>query len=202
MNEDAMTKAIESQAWPLCCRYLLVTFKAVPVQVWKEGVACSRSVRWALGVLPDGQCESLGVWPDAGTEVDALRATLDDMKIRGVERIRFIESDEMAALQPILNAAYPHAKLLLSPPQRSRAGVAGVVGEHAVREMQRRAGQSVRRHGCFVDMRNVTAFIAHALMRAERRSATTSKASRSVKRVVGPERQIGNCSATRVSAPP
>ncbi len=198
MNEDATPKAIESHAWPLCCQYVLVTFKAVPVQVWKEGVTCNRSVRWALGVLADGQYESLGVWPDEGTKADAWQATLEDMKVRGVERIRFIESDELVALQPILNAAYPRATSLSSPPQRGRA----VVGrECAVRELQRRAGQSVRRHGCFVDMRGATAFIAHALMRAERRRyGITPKAGGSVKHVLDAEGQVRNRATTTVVA--
>lgn len=187
MNEDGTTKAIESQAWPLCCRYLFVTLTSLPVQVWEKGIACNRRVRWAIGLLSDGQYESLGVWPESVANEDAWKATLEDMRVRGVETIRFVVSDEIVALQPVLNEAYPQAKLLLSPPQRGRAVVAR---EYALQELQRRAGRSIRRHGCFVDMQGATAFITYALMRAEWRiSGTTSKANRSVGRVVGPKGQ-------------
>lgn len=197
MKTDAMVQAIESAGWPLCRRYLLVNFRALPVQIREKGVECSRKVRWAIGVLADGQYEPLGVWAVTKAASSEWRGALEQIRGRGVEQIDFIVSDEMTALQPVLDAAYPRAKLLSSPPKRGRTAAAGKLADQ---ELQRYAGQSVRRHGSFADMGSATTFVARALIRGDRTGGSIAMATGSVKRAVVAQGKDSNCSTTPPSA--
>lgn len=196
MDDDAMTKASESQCCLLCRRYLLVHFGTLSVRVLEGSTAIDRDVLWAFGVLADGQYESLGVWPVSGARAEVWRMALEDLKVRGVEQIRIIQTQDLAAVQPVLSAAYPSAKFLPSP--SSQGGPKAIAGEDAARELQGRASQSVRRHGCFVDLFGATVFVANALRRAERRSnAISAKADGLVKHLVDPASRTSNYSKTR-----
>jgi transposase-like protein len=114
MDDDAMAKAIGWQTCPLCCRYLLVLFETLSIQVEEGGVVRDRTLRWAFGVLADGQHEVLGAWlgPEAGEAT--WQEVFDDIKVRGVENIGFVASSEPATVHPVLRAAYPSATSLRS----------------------------------------------------------------------------------------
>lgn len=76
---------------PLCCNYLLAVFQDVHIKVSQEGGGVSsHAMRWGLGALSDGQLELLGAWHRGGTDESLWAQVSKDLKLRGVEEIRFI----------------------------------------------------------------------------------------------------------------
>ena len=176
-----MTVLVESQDSLLCCRYALVDFKALAVQVGASGASSRQRLLYAIGVLADGDFEALGVWPATGAEAKVWQAALGDLKRRGVESIRFIRSDELAADRSILRLTYPSATLL--PSCASRSPRATALSAVAVRALQDRVSPAIRRHGRFIDLRRAAAFVMGALRRAERERDDAGPLPRSATRL-------------------
>lgn len=100
-----LTSAIAPESRPLCRSYMSVIFNALLVQMNGEADAHSEQMLWAVGVLPDGLPDYLGSWCPAGPKDFRWRSIADDLKARGIERIRFVigpDPLEMNAAIPIL----------------------------------------------------------------------------------------------------
>lgn len=106
---------LDSHAWlrgrPLCCRYLLVHFAALPMQVRAGAAASGSPIVWALGAMSDGQPEVLGVWQHPVKGALDWQAVFADLAIRGVVRIRYVDHVDAAAAQ----ATFPEVTVLSSP---------------------------------------------------------------------------------------
>jgi putative transposase len=116
-------------AYLLCRRYVAVYFSQVSLaggsDVEREPVQ-----HWAFGVLSDGQSEALGAWPqDRSGAMNWLRV-FDDLKDRGVERIRFALSGDLASFREELHAAFPRATALPSFAQLLDRSVSQVASRH------------------------------------------------------------------------
>jgi len=162
----------DSLHWPLCSRYFLVTLEALHIRVVEDGVAGDRALRWALGMLGDGQAEVLGVWTDPSIYVPPRQALWGSLKVRGVEKIRFVSSSNSSALFAALHHIFPGAtslpagcQLETALPSRYRRRVR-VIAE-SVSLLQRRTARAISRHGCFSDPSNAAAFVMDALTRGE-----------------------------------
>ncbi len=70
---------------PLCRSYVVAI---VQTQSAKVG-GCAVKIRWALGSLPNRDCEVLGVWLGADEGGPAVMQMLLDLQSRGVESVRF-----------------------------------------------------------------------------------------------------------------
>lgn len=114
------------QARPLCCRYLVVLIEVLPSTVREVGVVRDQTVRWALGVLADGQHEVLGIWLHPASGTTGWHELFEDLKVRGVEKIRFVASDEPMNAFAAMRAAYPDATVLPSTEQLLRQSLAQV----------------------------------------------------------------------------
>ena len=79
---------------PLCARYVVVFFKDLTVQIEEHSMIRRLAVHWAVGMLADGDCETLGAWPEAIAGVTPWQQILKDISTRGVEKIRFISTPE------------------------------------------------------------------------------------------------------------
>lgn len=122
INVNTIAQQIEWQTQPLCCRYVLVLFEVLSVQVQEEGLVRDQAAHWALGALGNGQHEVLGVWPERASGAMDWQEVFDDLKNRGVERIRFVVTTEPKDPR----AAYPGAAGLPSFGQLLRLGLARV----------------------------------------------------------------------------
>ncbi len=80
------------QCLPLCRRMFLVACDAISVPVGMENEPNDSTIIWALGLLPSGQCELLGVRraPDSGDRT--FQAIVDELRLRGVEHVKFVVS--------------------------------------------------------------------------------------------------------------
>ena len=155
--------AIDSICRPLCSRYHLVILEALSIQVMEDGVAGTRTLCWVLGILADGQYETLGVWADSLSSSSLWQDLWKSLKVRGVERIRFVSGSESATLLAALNQTFSCATVM---PAGRQLETPRVIAD-PVRAMQRRATRAIKRHGCFSSLADATSFVWNALTRAE-----------------------------------
>lgn len=161
---------------PLCRNYFLVVFEVVPIRLLKGGLVRDQTVRWAFGVLADGQYDVLSLQPERVSCVPNWPEVFEDLRGRGLEKIRFVSGSESAEFHSSLRTAYP-AAMVLSVGRRLEALSALPSGhrrtllasEGATQQLDRCARRAVRRHGNFSDMASATAFVMDALARAEQR---------------------------------
>ncbi len=114
INETINAQLSEWQARPLCCRYLSAHFDLLPMQVQEAGAAHCREAYWALGFLADGQCEILGSWLAPSSREMPWQEVFEDLKDRGVEKVRFIVVGGTAEVHRGMRASCPRASALPS----------------------------------------------------------------------------------------
>ena len=162
---------------PLCCRYFLMAFETLSVEADESGVVYERPLQWAIGVLADGQHEVAGVWPGPMPCAPNWQEIFEDLRVRGVERIRFASACDSTGLATALDVAFPGAAVLPtgrqigaavapSPRHRRTALATGAV----MRRLRIHAGRAVMRHGCFSGPAEATAFVTDVLERGLQRS--------------------------------
>jgi hypothetical protein len=218
-----MKSSLEHFGWseqglPLCRRYFAMLVRSVLVCVKADGDEGYINGRWALGVLTDGQCELLGVWPEPASTDDAWRAIHRDLTARGVEAIRYIVGPDSAGLA----AAFPGAIVLTSlarllhPAKRGSRGAypppslgggkqlalsprQRCVIEHAdeaALNLQAKLDRALIRHGCFDSPESAVAFVESSLQRLEQAAAFS-------RQVVAPsltQQVVGRPAATGMQA--
>jgi hypothetical protein len=173
-NKNALTEAVGWLAWPLCAHHHLAVFDLLDFQS-VDGCHSGNenSSLWAVGVLVDGQHEVLGVWSKPSCD-DEWKEVFEDLKVRGVEKIRFVVGGESPAIASVVRGIFPTASLLPagslestlpSLPHRYRR--AFLRGEIAMQRLQRLAVRAVRRHDIFSSALEARAFVAGVLKRAE-----------------------------------
>lgn len=115
MSAHARTPAC-TEPWSgnlLCRRYVAVYFNQVPIAATVE--AELRPVQhWAVGVHRGGESEALGTWPHGPYGAMNWRRALGELKDRGVERVRFAFTRDLAGFREDLRAMFPSATALPS----------------------------------------------------------------------------------------
>jgi len=98
---------------PLCSRYFTAFVFDVLVQVreW-AGTKQVQMVRCSLGLLEDGECEILGTWLAPTSSQTLSQTVLEDLKFRGVEKVRFFVFHDPAGLRADACVAYPESTVL------------------------------------------------------------------------------------------
>lgn len=117
----------EATGWstrPLCCRYLAVTFETQFVAVRRYEAVREHELRWAIGVVADGQCEVLGFWWDSIPGIFDWAEVFAELTLRGVESIAFVSGEEPNLLGGATHTSYPAAKVLASVAKLLRGSVA------------------------------------------------------------------------------
>ena len=116
---------------PLCSRYFAAFIVGVPVQV-HEGADAARPhvVRCGLGFTQDGECEVLGTWLALTSSLTLPQEVLEDLKIRGVEKVRFFICEDPAQLRADACIAYPGTTVLPSMGHRLSQSLAEVAPRH------------------------------------------------------------------------
>jgi len=108
-------------AVPLCHRYHVVQLNSLNVSLERDA---SESHVWAVGFLGEDESEALGTWPGSSREI------FDDLKHRGVEKIRFLVCDDPSELRADACAAYPGTTVLPSLGHLLQQSVARVASRH------------------------------------------------------------------------
>ena len=104
----------EVQAWQsraLEPMYPVVFFDALRVKIRDEGVVRNKAVYMALGVLPDGTREILGLWVENTEGAKFWMRVFNELKTRGVQDILIAVTDGLKGMPTALETVFPATTL-------------------------------------------------------------------------------------------
>lgn len=105
---DAVLEAVaEWQGRPLDACYPLVFFDAIRVKIRDEGFVRNKAVYIALGILPDGTKEILGIWIEQTEGAKFWLRVMNELKNRGVADILIAVVDGLKGFPDAINAVFP-----------------------------------------------------------------------------------------------
>ncbi|MBZ8220709.1 transposase, partial [Klebsiella aerogenes] len=99
------------QARPLEPMYPVVFFDALRVKIREDGVVRNKAVYLALGVLPDGTRDILGLWIENTEGAKFWMKVFNDLKTRGVTDLLIGVADGLKGLPEALEAVFPATTL-------------------------------------------------------------------------------------------
>jgi putative transposase len=97
----------EWQGRPLDACYPLVFFDAIRVKIRDEGFVRNKAVYIALGILPDGTKEILGIWIEQTEGAKFWLRVMNELKSRGVADILIAVVDGLKGFPEAINAVFP-----------------------------------------------------------------------------------------------
>lgn len=105
---DAVLETVaEWQGRPLDACYPLVFFDAIRVKIRDEGFVRNKAVYIALGILPDGTKEILGIWIEQTEGAKFWMRVMNELKSRGVADILIAVVDGLKGFPDAINAVFP-----------------------------------------------------------------------------------------------
>lgn len=105
---DAVLETVtEWQGRPLDVCYPLVFFDAIRVKIRDEGFVRNKAVYIALGILPDGTKEILGIWIEQTEGAKFWMRVMNELKNRGVADILIAVVDGLKGFPDAINAVFP-----------------------------------------------------------------------------------------------
>ena len=111
---SAVTNAVleevaEWQNRPLDACYPLVFFDAIRVKIRDEGFVRNKAVYIALGILPDGTKDILGLWIEQTEGAKFWLRVMNELKARGLGDILIAVVDGLKGFPEAINAVFPDA---------------------------------------------------------------------------------------------
>jgi putative transposase len=109
---SAVTSAVleevaEWQGRPLDACYPLVFFDAIRVKIRDEGFVRNKAVYIALGILPDGTREVLGLWIEQTEGAKFWLRVMNELKARGVGDVLIAVVDGLKGFPEAITAVFP-----------------------------------------------------------------------------------------------
>lgn len=105
---DAVLETVaEWQGRPLDACYPLVFFDAIRMKIRDEGFVRNKAVYIALGILPDGTKDILGIWIEQTEGAKFWLRVMNELKNRGVADILIAVVDGLKGFPDAINAAFP-----------------------------------------------------------------------------------------------
>jgi transposase-like protein len=111
VTDAVMEEIVLWQGRPLEPVYPVVFFDALRVKIRDEGVVRNKAVYLALGVLPDGTRDILGLWIETTEGAKFWMRVFNDLKTRGTEDILIAVTDGLKGMEQALNAIFPATTL-------------------------------------------------------------------------------------------
>lgn len=111
VTDEVMTEVAAWQARPLEPMYPVVFFDALRVKMREDAVVRNKAVYLALGVLPDGTRDILGLWIENTEGAKFWMKVFNDLKTRGVNDILIAVTDGLKGMPEALGAVFPATTL-------------------------------------------------------------------------------------------
>jgi len=111
VTDEVMAEVGAWQARPLEPMYPVVFFDALRVKIREDGVVRNKAVYLALGVLPDGTRDILGLWIENTEGAKFWMKVFNDLKTRGTQDILIGVADGLKGLPEALEAVFPSTTL-------------------------------------------------------------------------------------------
>ena len=107
VTDAVLDEVAEWQNRPLDLCYPLVFFDAIRVKVRDEGFVRNKAIYIALGVLPDGTKEILGIWIEQTEGAKFWLRVVNELKARGAQDILIAVVDGLKGFPEAINAVFP-----------------------------------------------------------------------------------------------
>ena len=107
VTDAVLEEVAEWQGRPLDACYPLVFLDAIRVKIRDEGFVRNKAVYIALGILPDGTREILGLWIEQTEGAKFWLRVMNELKTRGVEDILIAVIDGLKGFPEAINAVFP-----------------------------------------------------------------------------------------------
>ena len=107
VTDAVLSEVTEWQVRPLECLYLVVFFDALRVKIRDEGVVRNKAVYLAIGVLPDGRRDVLGLWIEQTEGAKFWLKVFNDLRTRGVEDVLIAVVDGLKGFPEAIEAVFP-----------------------------------------------------------------------------------------------
>ena len=111
VTDEVMAEVTAWQARPLEPMYPVVFFDALRVKIREEGVVRNKAIYLALGVLPDGSRDILGLWIENTEGAKFWMKVFNDLKTRGVNDVLIAVTDGLKGMAEALGAVFPATTL-------------------------------------------------------------------------------------------
>ena len=111
VTDAVMGEVTAWQARPLEAMYPVVFFDALRVKIREEAVVRNKAIYLALGVLPDGSRDILGLWIESTEGAKFWMKVFNDLKTRGVADILIAVTDGLKGIPEALGAVFPATTL-------------------------------------------------------------------------------------------
>lgn len=107
ITDAVLDTVTEWQGRPLDACYPLVFLDAIRVKIRDEGFVRNKAVYIALGILPDGTKEILGIWIEQTEGAKFWLRVMNELKNRGVADILIAVVDGLKGFPDAINAVFP-----------------------------------------------------------------------------------------------
>jgi putative transposase len=107
VTDAVMAEVKEWQSRPLEPMYPVVFFDALRVKIREDAVVRNKAIYLALGVLPDGTRDILGLWIESTEGAKFWMKVFNDLKTRGVDDILIAVTDGLKGMPEALEAVFP-----------------------------------------------------------------------------------------------
>jgi transposase-like protein len=111
VTDAVMGEVTAWQARPLEAMYPVVFFDALRVKIREDAVVRNKAIYLALGVLPDGSRDILGLWIENTEGTKFWMKVFNDLKTRGVADILIAVTDGLKGIPQALGAVFPATTL-------------------------------------------------------------------------------------------
>ncbi|MFC4161881.1 IS256 family transposase [Chitinimonas lacunae] len=111
VTDEVMAEVTAWQARPLEPMYPVVFFDALRVKIREDAVVRNKAVYLALGILPDGTRDILGLWIESTEGAKFWMKVFNDLKTRGVADMLIAVTDGLKGMPEALAAVFPATTL-------------------------------------------------------------------------------------------
>jgi putative transposase len=111
VTDAVLAEVTAWQSRPLEPMYPVVFFDALRVKIREDNVVRSKAVYLALGVLPDGSKDILGIWIENTEGAKFWMKVFNDLKTRGCNDILIAVTDGLKGMPEALGTVYPATAL-------------------------------------------------------------------------------------------
>lgn len=111
VTDAVMAEVTAWQGRPLEPMYPVVFFDALRVKIREDAVVRNKAIYLALGVLPDGTRDILGLWIENTEGAKFWMKVFNDLKTRGVADILIAVTDGLKGIPEALAAVFPATTL-------------------------------------------------------------------------------------------
>jgi hypothetical protein len=169
-------KEFEDTPWmsvPLVMRLVICMFNTA---ICETGVGLERqqhAIHWALGWFKDGECVQIGAWVEPSGCTGNYEWTIQNLKDRGLERIRLVTGHHIDRLHECLAVAFsPLTATSLvdkdTPTELPRVWRRLAVSRKPEEEnLRARLKRDIRRHGPFDTLEDAIALVGAAVKQVE-----------------------------------